>query len=68
MGLMALHWQLSTYRHRVSFINLELSRFVLIATHPSREEAQEGPEQVKVLTSHIRHLEDGTNPTIKVME
>ena len=36
-------WQLLTYRDRVGFIDLELSRFILVAMHPAREEAEEGP-------------------------
>ena len=32
--------------------------------HPTGEKAEEGPEKVKVLTRHIGHLEDGTNPTV----
>ena len=42
-----------TYRYRVSFINLELSRLVLIGVHPTRKEVQECCQLVQVCPFHI---------------
>ena len=53
-----------TYRNRVSFIYLELSWLIISNRHPSSEQVEEVFEQVQIVTSHIGHLKDGTNPVV----
>ena len=50
------------HRDGVSFINLELCRFVFVGAHAGGEEVEEGTEEVKVLPCHVGHLEYRTDP------
>ena len=50
------------HRYGVGLINLELCWFVFVGVHAGREEVQEAPQKVKVLASHVGHLEYGADP------
>ena len=43
----------TTHWYRVSLVNLELSWFVFVTMHTSRQEVQKHPQEFKVHPSHI---------------